>query len=94
MKVFDAPRRPVGLKFKDIDRWGCLLRFVSDRIAPVIGSPKCSPLTKVGTLLVLRAFSTDSDATKPRAWPTCFCRELEARWRTASWHAGMVRSAC
>lgn len=30
------------LQFKDIDRWGCLLRYISDRIAPVIGSPKRS----------------------------------------------------
>ncbi len=27
-------------QFKDIDRWGCLLRYISDRIAPVIGPPK------------------------------------------------------
>ncbi|MDO9284755.1 MAG: transposase [Aquabacterium sp.] len=27
-------------QFKDIDRWGCLLRYISDRIAPVIRSPK------------------------------------------------------
>ena len=24
-------------QFKDLDRWGCLLRYISDRIAPVIG---------------------------------------------------------
>lgn len=24
-------------QFKDMDRWGCLLRYISDRIAPVIG---------------------------------------------------------
>ena len=24
-------------QFKDLDRWGCLLRYVSDRIAPVLG---------------------------------------------------------
>lgn len=27
-------------QFKDVDRWGCLLRYVSDRIAPVIGPPR------------------------------------------------------
>ncbi len=27
-------------QFKDLDRWGCMLRYVSDRIAPVIGPPK------------------------------------------------------
>ena len=26
-------------QFKDLDRWGCLLRYISDRIAPVIGPP-------------------------------------------------------
>jgi hypothetical protein len=30
-------------QFKDLDRWGCLLRYVSDRIAPVIGSTRPSP---------------------------------------------------
>lgn len=27
-------------QFKDLDRWGRLLRYISDRIAPVIGSTK------------------------------------------------------
>jgi hypothetical protein len=27
-------------QFKDLDRWGCLLRYISDRIAPIIGPPK------------------------------------------------------
>lgn len=27
-------------QFKDLDRWDCLLRYISDRIAPVIGPPK------------------------------------------------------
>jgi len=27
-------------QFKDLDRWGCLVRYISDRIAPVIGPPK------------------------------------------------------
>jgi len=27
-------------QFKGLDRWGCLLRYISDRIAPVIGPPK------------------------------------------------------
>jgi Transposase DDE domain group 1 len=30
-------------QFKDLDRWGCLLRYVSDRIAPVIGPPRPPP---------------------------------------------------
>lgn len=30
-------------QFKDLDRWGCLLRYVSDRIAPAIGPPRTSP---------------------------------------------------
>ena len=30
-------------QFKDLDRWGCLLRYISDRIAPVIGPPQPSP---------------------------------------------------
>ena len=30
-------------QFKDLDRWGCLLRYISDRIAPVIGPPKPWP---------------------------------------------------
>jgi hypothetical protein len=30
-------------QFKDLDRWGCLLRYISDRIAPVIGPPKPPP---------------------------------------------------
>jgi hypothetical protein len=32
-------------QFKDLDRWGCLLRYISDRIAPVIGPPKPPPGT-------------------------------------------------
>jgi hypothetical protein len=27
-------------QFKDLERWGCLLRYISDRSAPVIGQPK------------------------------------------------------
>ncbi len=30
-------------QFKDLDGWGCLLRYVSDRIAPIIGPPKPPP---------------------------------------------------
>jgi hypothetical protein len=30
-------------QFKDLDRWGCLLRYISDRIAPIIGPPKPPP---------------------------------------------------
>jgi hypothetical protein len=30
-------------QFKDLDRWGCLLRYISDRIAPVIGPPTPPP---------------------------------------------------
>ena len=29
-------------QFKDLDRWGCLLRYISDRTAPIIGPPKPS----------------------------------------------------
>jgi hypothetical protein len=27
-------------QFKDLDRWGYLLRYISDRIVPIIGPPK------------------------------------------------------
>jgi hypothetical protein len=27
-------------QFRDIDRWGCMLPYISQRIAPVIGPPK------------------------------------------------------
>jgi len=27
-------------QFKDLDRWGCLLRYIGERIAPAIGLPK------------------------------------------------------
>ena len=27
-------------QFKDLDRWACLLHYISDRIAPVIGPPR------------------------------------------------------
>ena len=30
-------------QFKDLDRWGCLLRYISDRIAPVIRPPRPPP---------------------------------------------------
>ena len=30
-------------QFKDLDRWGCLLRYLSGRIAPVMGPPRASP---------------------------------------------------
>jgi hypothetical protein len=30
-------------QFKDLDRWACLLRYISDRIAPIIGPPKPPP---------------------------------------------------
>lgn len=32
--------RAAAEQFKDLDRWGCLLRYVSDRIAPIVGPPK------------------------------------------------------
>ena len=32
--------RAAAEQFKDLDRWGCLMRYVSDRIAPIIGPPK------------------------------------------------------
>ena len=30
-------------QFKELDRWGCLLRYISDRIAPIIGPPRPAP---------------------------------------------------
>ncbi|MFM8900141.1 MAG: hypothetical protein ACKOF9_09365, partial [Burkholderiales bacterium] len=30
-------------QFKELDCWGCLLRYVSDRIAPIIGPPNPPP---------------------------------------------------
>ena len=30
-------------QFKELDRWGCLVRYISDRIAPVIGPPRPPP---------------------------------------------------
>jgi hypothetical protein len=30
-------------QFADLDRWGCLLRYISNRIAPVIGPPRPPP---------------------------------------------------
>ena len=35
--------RATAEQFKDLDRCACLLRYVSDRIAPVVGPP--SPVT-------------------------------------------------
>ena len=32
--------RAAAEQFKNLDRWGHLLRCISDRIAPVIGPPK------------------------------------------------------
>ena len=32
--------RATAEQFKDLDRWGCLLRYISDRIAPIIGPPR------------------------------------------------------
>jgi hypothetical protein len=32
--------RAAAEQFKDLDRWGHLLRYISDRIAPVIGPPE------------------------------------------------------
>ncbi|WP_162910129.1 hypothetical protein [Azohydromonas sediminis] len=32
--------RATAQQFKDLDRWGCLLRYISDRIAPIIGPPR------------------------------------------------------
>ena len=34
-------------QFKNLDRWGCLLRYVSDRIAPFIGSKRPPPALPV-----------------------------------------------
>jgi hypothetical protein len=30
-------------QFKGLDRWGCLLRYISNRIAPVVGPPPPPP---------------------------------------------------
>jgi len=35
--------RATAEQFANLDRWGCLLRYVSDRIAPVIGPPRPPP---------------------------------------------------
>ena len=32
--------RAAAEQFKNLNRWGCLPRYISDRIAPVIGPPK------------------------------------------------------
>ena len=32
--------RATAEQFKDLDRWGCLLRYISERIAPIIGPPR------------------------------------------------------
>ena len=32
--------RAAAEQFKDLDRWGHLLRYISDRIAPVTGPPE------------------------------------------------------
>ena len=31
--------KAAAAQLKDLDRWGCLLRDISDRIAPVVGPP-------------------------------------------------------
>jgi hypothetical protein len=40
-----APRhiKAAAEQFNDLDRWGCQLRCISDRIAPVIGPPRPTP---------------------------------------------------
>ena len=35
--------RAAAEQFKELDRWGCLLRYISERIAPVIGPPRPPP---------------------------------------------------
>lgn len=32
--------KAIAEQYQDRDRWGCLVRYISDRIAPVIGPPK------------------------------------------------------
>ncbi|WP_210760702.1 hypothetical protein [Azohydromonas sediminis] len=32
--------RSAAEQFKDLDRWACLLRYVSDRRAPIVGPPR------------------------------------------------------
>jgi hypothetical protein len=34
------PVNAAAEQFKDLDRWGCLLRYISDRIAPITGPPR------------------------------------------------------
>jgi len=40
--------RVTAEQFRNPDRWGCLLRYIGNRIAPVVGPPKPSP-TLAGT---------------------------------------------
>jgi len=35
--------RAAAEQFKDLDRWGCLLGHISNRIAPVVGPPPPPP---------------------------------------------------
>lgn len=35
--------RAAAEQFKDLGRWGCLLRYISDRIAPLIAPPRPYP---------------------------------------------------
>ena len=35
--------RATAEQFTNLDRWGCLLRYISERIAPVIGPPRPPP---------------------------------------------------
>ena len=35
--------RSASEQFKDLDRWGCLMRYISERIAPVIAPPQPPP---------------------------------------------------
>jgi hypothetical protein len=37
------PVKAAAEQFKDLVRWACLLRYISERIAPVIGPPKLPP---------------------------------------------------
>ena len=35
--------RAAAEQFANRDRWGCLLRYISDRITPIIGPPRPPP---------------------------------------------------
>ncbi|MEO7853473.1 MAG: hypothetical protein ABIR94_14655 [Rubrivivax sp.] len=36
--------RATAEQFSNLDRWGCLLGYISERIAPAVGPPRPPPL--------------------------------------------------